>query len=84
MPFGWGSGPADLIRGICRRGRRALSLYAWAGGRRGLEGTMRNSVLSSKHTEEPRNGREAVGQKVYVENLWQDARQSKRKKKGLV
>lgn len=30
---------------------------------------MRNSVLSSKHTEGLRNGREAVGQEVYVESL---------------
>lgn len=58
---------------------RSMSMHLGKGSRRGMKRAMRNTVLSSKHTQELRKGREAVGQKSKSKVYGQDAGQSKEK-----
>lgn len=56
----------------------SMSMHLGKGCRRGMKRAMRNTVLSSKHTQELRS-REAVGQKSKSKVYGQDAGQSKEK-----
>lgn len=48
-------------------------MHLGKGCRRGMKRAMRNTVLSSKHTQGLRKGREAVGQKSKSKVYGQDA-----------